>query len=199
MRVLAWIVGILAALAGAYYGLGFLLPNAVTVERQIEIAKSPPDIFPLINDLHSFDRWWLFASLAPASPKGDNPGPQFSGPASGVGQKVIWLARTDADRGLGTAGELEITQSLPDRSIVMNSELFGSLRSQFRFDLAGSGDKTVVKWDADVALDTVTQRWFGYFFLGWTVGVPQQISLLQLKQLAETGHVSLPLPPKAQP
>ena len=52
-RILAWIVAIVGVLAGAYYAAGFMLPNAVTVQRKIEIAKSPSEIFPLIDDLHS--------------------------------------------------------------------------------------------------------------------------------------------------
>ena len=100
---------------------------------------------------------------------------------------------------MNLAAEVEIVESLPDRAIVMNTEIFGTLRSKFRFDLVGGDGRTVVTWDADVALDTVNQRWFGYFFLGWSVGMPQEVSLLQLKQLAETGHVSLPTPPKFEP
>jgi hypothetical protein len=195
MRVLAWLAGILGSILLAYYGGGSLLPDHVSIYRKTEIGRPPSAVFPLINDLRAFDQWWLFTSPNPA-PKPDQAGPAtISGPSSGVGQRQIWLVRNGSDRQLEILGQIEIVESEADRHVAIAVDVPDWLSGRFRFDLAGNGD-TQLEWASDVALDTTFKRWAGYLLADKAIGPLEEISLAQLKELAETGTIRRPEPVK---
>jgi hypothetical protein len=191
MRVLAWLAGILGCILLAYYGGGSLLPDHASIYRKMEIGRPPSAVFSLINDLKTFDQWWLFTSTNPAQ-RPDQAGPAtISGPPSGVGQKQIWLVRNASDRQLEILGQLEIVESEADRHVAIAVDVPDWLSGRFRFDLGGSGN-TELEWATDVALDTTFKRWAGYFLADKAIGALEEISLVQLKELAETGTIRRP-------
>ena len=195
MRVLAWLVGILGCILLVYYGGGSLLPDHASIYRKMEIGRPPSAVFALINDLKAFDQWWLFTSTNPAQ-RPDQAGPAtISGPPSGVGQKQIWLVRNASDRQLEILGQIEIVESEADRHVAIAVDVPDWLSGRFRFDLAGASD-TKLEWATDVALDTTFKRWAGYLLADKAIGVLEEISLAQLKELAETGTVRRPEPVK---
>lgn len=85
--------------------VGLLLPDAVGLSRTIEIAAPPEKVFPLVNDLRTFQRWspWQSPGLAVA----------YSGTSSGVGARMSW-----SQDGGGMAGSQEIAESDPPRWVV---------------------------------------------------------------------------------
>lgn len=192
MRALLRQTAILGASLLILYSTGFLLPDRASVHREIEIARPPAAVFALINDLKAFDQWWLFASLPP-SDRPDKAGPLISGPLSGVGQKQAWLAHVGSDGKAVIIGGIEIIESKADCCVVIAVDLPGWLAGRFRFDLRGS-DLTQVEWATDVALDTSFKRWTGYLLADKAMGALEEISLVRLKELAETGTIRRPDP-----
>jgi len=95
MRIVKWLIGLVAVLAIVFLGGGFLLPKDVSVARSIEIEAPASDIFPHINNLKAAGEWspWL----------GRDPEVEltYSGPEEGVGAKLVW-ASEDPQVGNGT-------------------------------------------------------------------------------------------------
>ncbi|WP_448950106.1 SRPBCC family protein [Labrys neptuniae] len=191
IKALLWFAVILCSVFLVYYGGAFLLPDHVSVYRKVEIAKPPSAVFALVNDLKGFDQWWMFTNIGPSGKP--NPRMPISGPSAGVGQKQIWLIPRGPNQGVGILGEIEIVESTPDRHVAMSVDVPDYLSGRWRFDLDG-GTSTRIEWASDVALDTSFKRWVGYFFADSFIGKIEEVSLAQLKELAETGTITRPLP-----
>lgn len=175
MRLLKWLVGLIAVLAVVFFGGAFLLPKDVTVARSVEINAPASDIFPYVNSLKAAGEWspWL----------GRDPQVQleYSGPDEGVGAKLAW-ASDDPQVGNGTQ---EITVSEPDK-LVETALDFGPMgQALAKFDLAESGGTTTVTWSLESDMgNNPTWRWMGLMMDDW-VGGDYETGLANLKALIE--------------
>ena len=127
MRTLLRFVGGIVVLLVVLAGVAFVLPREVTVTRSAEIAAPPSKVFAELDSLQDFATW---------SPwQADDLENTFSGPESGVGNKMEW---TSKDLGTGTQ---EITAIEQDARVETALD-FGDMRTAkaaFILEPAGEG------------------------------------------------------------
>lgn len=150
MRVVLLIVTFLVA---AFFGAGFLLPDRLLVERQIEIAAEPARVYQALNGYREFRKW---SPLVATEPDG---GFVIEGPATGVGARLMW---TGNDIG---SGREEIVLSEPQRLIrtkltYVDSWPLSEGEGTFRIEPASNGAE--VTWTLASPLgNNPVARWMG--------------------------------------
>ena len=179
MSLLKRIFGILFGLIVVAFGIGFLLPAQVHVERQIVINAPPEQVFQLISDFHQWDAWSPWANIDP------NATMEVTG--SGVGQKMVW-ASDNADVGRGSQ---EITQLAVPTSLTTHLEFDGQSLADASFNLAPEDGMTRVIWSLDSNVRQNTPFLFqpissyAGLLLDPLVGKDYETGLQNLKQIAE--------------
>src|SRR6266849_10963363 len=83
-------------------------PDTFRVQRATSIKAPPEKIFPLINDLHSWDAWSPWEKMDPAMKR------TFSGAASGKGAAYEWEGNHEVGK-----GRMEITESSSPSKVVI--------------------------------------------------------------------------------
>ncbi len=111
------------------------LPNDFRVARSTRINASPEKIFPLINELRSFNQWNPFARQDPKMEI------TYSGPPSGKGASDAW-------NGGHGKGSLEITDTVPASSVTMMLHMQKPMEANntIVFALQPNGAATDVTW-----------------------------------------------------
>ena len=107
------------------------------VARSVSIMAAPEKVFPLINDLHGFNRWNPFYGLDPAAKF------TYRGPDSGKGAAHEWDGNNKAGK-----GRIEITESSPPSKILMKLDILKPMECHNRvaFTLVPVGNATEVTW-----------------------------------------------------
>ena len=178
-----YIVGFTALL---FMAGGFFLPRFVHVERSLEIERSSPPVFALLNSYKTFASWSPWAERDPDANY------EFSGPESGVGARMSW----SGDPRLVGSGWQEIIESVP-HSLVRTRLFFdqqGAAESYFQLDETERGVLVTWGFDTDLTegqsfLGGLLARYFGLMFDRW-IGTDYEQGLARLKVYAE----SLPNP-----
>ncbi|MEL6169292.1 MAG: SRPBCC family protein [Pseudomonadota bacterium] len=175
MRILKWILGLIALLAVVFVAGAYLLPRNVEVARSIEINATADDVFPHVNALQAAENWspWL----------GRDPEVQltYSGPEAGVGNKLEWMSE-HPQVGNGTQ---EIIGSEPGKSVTSALDFGPMGQATARFDLAEASGVTTVTWgfQSDMGMNPMG-RWMGLMMDSW-VGGDYEAGLANLKALVE--------------
>ena len=169
-----FIAGILGAIA-LFIIVGLFLPREVSVSREALINAPPEKVFAYINDLKKFNEWSPWAKRDP------NMKQTFSGPASGVGQKVAW----SSDHDQVGSGTQEIVESAAP-SLVRTKLDFGDMGSaDASFNLEGLDGGSRITWGFTTDLGgNPMMRWMGLMFDSW-IGADYEAGLAALKELAE--------------
>ncbi|MGB5810595.1 MAG: SRPBCC family protein [Polyangiales bacterium] len=173
MRVFKIIVGGLVAITLLAVGIGLFLPKEYRVERSIEIDAPAEAVFAQVNDLRNWAAWspWLAAD-----PTIKN---TFSGPASGVGAKVVWTSENSGD------GSQTITLSEPPSRIETRLD-FGEMgQPGADFTFVPEGEGTLVTWGL---AGTAGSALGGYFALimDRLLGPQYEDGLQRLKTVVES-------------
>lgn len=112
-------------------------PDSFSISRSVSIAAAPDKIFPLINNLHGFNRWNPFLEPDPAIKIA------YRGPDSGKGAAHDWDGNSQVGK-----GSVEITESSPPSKIVMKLDMLKPMKAHNRveFKLEPAGNGTQVTW-----------------------------------------------------
>jgi len=151
-------------------------PDSFQLARSISIKATPEKIFPLIDDLHGFNRWNPFLKNDPDIKL------TYSGPASGKGTAHEW----DGNSRVGK-GRLEITDSVPASKIVMKLDMIKPIEGHNRveFTLEPKDGTTTVTW-AMSGNSAYIAKLIGVFVsMEKMVGREFESGLADLKALAE--------------
>ncbi len=171
-RIVIGIIAIVAALAA----VSFLLPGSAHVERSLEIAASPSEVFPLVNDLRRTQEWSPWANRDPEMTQ------EYTGPDQGVGQKVAW----QSDHPEVGSGTQTIVASETDRHVKTALDFGDMGAATAEIDLAPAGSGTSVTWSFDVDLGmNPVMRYMGLMFDGM-IGPDYERGLASLKALVES-------------
>lgn len=176
MKVLKGLAVGLVGLVVVLAGIGFLLPATAHVERSVVTTAAPGTVFPLLNNLHEFNRWSPWSDLDP------NMTTHFEGPDAGVGAKMSW-----AGNGAVGTGSQQIIESVPNQRVV-TSLAFGGYDhpSTATFTLTPEGKGTRVVWTYDTSMGyDIVSRYFGLMLDRW-VGNDYSRGLSVLARLAES-------------
>lgn len=188
MRLLIRVAATLAVLIVALFGIAFLLPDTVHVERSTRIDAPPASVYATVNSFEKFDRWSPWADLDPEMKV------ELSGPPSGVGARYAWHGNAEAG-----SGTQEIIESTPDAKVRIRLDFDGfDQASSSTLSIAPDGSGSVVTWafDSSVGSDP-THRYFG-LLMNKYVGDDYAKGLARLKTLVE-GEAGNPPPPPAEP
>jgi hypothetical protein len=170
VKRIAIAVGVFLLLFAA---IGFLLPTAWQVERQVVIAAPAASVFPYINSLKRWREWTVWYQRNPELKT------EYSGPEAGVGATSRW---TDEDG----RGALKIMQSegngLVAYTLLLNGGQF-VLHGQITLLAEGAGTRVV--WSATGATGRHPLARYAGLFTGLWVGSDLADSLALLKQKLE--------------
>jgi effector-binding domain-containing protein len=164
------IIGLVVLIVAAV-GYGFTLPDKTHVERSTVIAATPAKVHGVLNDLKNFNKFSPWYQLEPTATY------TYEGPASGVGQKMVW---TGSESGSQTIVASETGK-------LVKTELdFGVGKPLSTFVLEPQGEATKVTWsfDADHGWN-VLMRYFGTYMAEPEVGDMYAKGLVSLKGLVE--------------
>lgn len=177
MRILKWLLGIIAILAVIFVAVGFFLPRNVTVARSIEINASAGEIFPYVNSLKATEAW------SPWLERDPNVQLSYNGTETGVGAAMEWAS----DEPTVGKGRQEIIESI-DGERVTTALDFGDMGlAQASFLLNETGNATTVTWTlfTDMGAGPIG-RWMGLMMDSW-VGADYEQGLANLKAVVEGG------------
>ena len=175
MKLFKNIIIAIFTMAILFIAVGFLLPREVAVSRQIAINAPPDMVFFYVNDLKKFNEWSPWEQKDPGMKQ------TYSGPQSGVGQKVAWESAQD-DVGTGTQ---EIIESVAGKHVktALNFGDMGTANATFDLEGFDGGTKIVWGFTTDTGNNPM-MRWMGLMFDKW-VGKEYETGLASLKALAE--------------
>jgi len=106
------------------------------IERSTTIVAPPSRVFPLIADLHDWERWNPNGRSDPTIRR------TYGGPPAGPGATSTWSGSRSG------AGTMEIASATPDAEVivVVAFDRPFKLTNRNRFTLAPEGDGTRVTW-----------------------------------------------------
>ncbi|TAK79802.1 MAG: polyketide cyclase [Betaproteobacteria bacterium] len=174
MKVLKWLLLVIASLAVLLTLVGFLLPSRFRVERSAEIRAPAEKVYALIEDPRQWARWTVWNQRDPQMKM------SFSGAPSGQGARWSWQSGSEGD------GAMEFTRAEPGRLIEYRLSFpdFG-MTSTGQLTLTGGATGTRVAWSNEG--DVGANPYLHYFALlmDRMVGADFEAGLARLKALAE--------------
>jgi hypothetical protein len=170
-KLLIGLVGLVIVLAV----IGLLLPRMSHIERSITINRPAGVVFATVNSFRLFSKWSPWQDLDP------NMRQSVSGPAAGVGAKLVWSGNDKVG-----SGTQIITASTPDKSVESNVDFGGMGAAKSTFTLSAEGASTQVTWslDSDMGKGPVG-HYFG-LMMDRMVGKDYEHGLAKLKTLVES-------------
>jgi uncharacterized protein YndB with AHSA1/START domain len=173
-KLLKGIIWILALLVVGFVAGGYLLPNAVMVQRHAVINAPPEKLFALVDGYKRFNEWSPWAELDPKTQY------TFEGPESGVGAKMSWASNNP---NVGSGSQV-ITESVPNSHVGVDLDFGAMGKSQAYWDLKPEGTGTSATWGFKMKLDGMMDRWFG-LLMDRFIGPDYEKGLARVKALAE--------------
>ncbi|HEY8162665.1 MAG TPA: SRPBCC family protein [Methylocystis sp.] len=174
--VLALISGLIAYIS--------LQPNTFKITRSAIIDAPPETIYPLINDLHSWEAWSPWARLDP------NAKNSFDGSPLGPGASMSWSGNNKVG-----AGKMTIKESSQNERIRLKLEFSRPMQaaSDVQFDLAPVGEtRTEVAWAMSGRNEFMGKAMAVFMNMDKVVGAQFELGLANLKAVAEAEPKALP-------
>jgi hypothetical protein len=174
--ILISIAAIAAAVVASVLTYAALKPDNFEVARSIRIKAAPERIFPLIDNLHSFNTWNPFLKMDPTVKLA------YGGPASGAGAAQEWEGNSNVGK-----GRLEITESSPSSRVAMKLDMLSPIEghNMVEFSLKRDGDATTVTWAMSGPSPYIAKLMSTFFSMDTMVGGEFEKGLADLKALAE--------------
>lgn len=151
-------------------------PDFFRVSRATFVMAPPERIFPLINNLKSFNTWNPFMSFDPAVQV------KYLGPDAGLGAAHEW----SGNRNIGS-GRIEIVKSRPNGEVGMKLNMLSPMRASndVTFRLEPQGPATEVSWTMEGKNTFVSKLMSAFLCTEKMVGPTFEKGLADLKVLAE--------------
>lgn len=175
MKIFGIVIGVIAVVVVAVLAYAATRPDRFEVQRSASIRASADRIFPLINDLRTFNTWNPFDKKDP-SIKGT-----YSGPESGKGAAYAFESSQ-----AGT-GRIEIADVAAPSRVTMRLTMTKPLAADNRvqFILQPQGDTTRVTWAMDGDVPFVGKLIHLFIDMDRMVGQEFAAGLAELKARAE--------------
>src|SRR5262249_30987517 len=146
-------------------------------QRSASMKASPEKIFPLINDLKSFNTW------NPFNKKDPNIKGSYSGAQSGAGAAYAFEGNKDVG-----SGRIEITDSRPASEVRMNLHMLAPMegRNVVEFSLKPEGgEATRVTWAIQGPMPYVSKVLSLFVDMDAMIGREFEQGLADLKKIVE--------------
>lgn len=151
-------------------------PDQLHVERSASIKALPDKIFPLIEDLHSWQTWSPYEKRDPAMKR------TYSGAERGQGAIYEW----DGDSNVGQ-GRMEIIESAPAEKIAIKLDFIRPFEGHntASFVLKPEGEATQVTWSMDGPTYFMGKLMGIFINMDRMIGTDFEAGLANLKSVAE--------------
>ncbi len=171
------VLGIVAVLVAALLLYASTRPDYLHVERSVDIAAPPENIFPLIDDLHEWVRW---------TPYNKDPDMRvtYSGAVSGPGAHYAWVG----DKRVGE-GEITLKETTQPNKLIFDLHMIKPFegRNVATFTLKPSANSTTVTWSLDDKHKLIQKVMTIFFDLDRLIGRDFEVGLERLKKVVESG------------
>jgi len=175
MKFLKRFVLLILLLVLALIGIGYILPEQASVERDIRIDAPPGEIFPYVNNFRRFNEWSPWADWS------EDIEYRYSGPESGIGARMAW----DSDNPDVGSGSSLITESRPPNHVATRLDMGARGSANAAFDIQPAGGASRVSWSFRTSFgNDIIGRYFGLMLERW-VGQGYDEGLQSLKALVE--------------
>jgi hypothetical protein len=173
LKIIALVVVVLIAAVLIYAATK---PDTFRIQRSASIKAPPEKIFPLINDLRSFNTW------NPYEKKDPNVKGSYSGPTSGKGAAYAFDGNKDVGK-----GSIEITESSPTSKVTMKLNIIKPFEAHniVEFTLQPVSDTTNVTWAIHGPVPYISKVMCLFFSMDSMVGKDFEAGLANLKTAAE--------------
>jgi uncharacterized protein YndB with AHSA1/START domain len=174
LKMFGWTVVALIIATGALVAYASTRPDTFRVERSLAIAAPPDRLFPLISDLHGFNRWNPFERKDPGTGA-------YGGATSGVGSSYAW------DSGKMGKGAMTITDAIPPDKVVMRLDFERPFKAQNTaiFTIVARDGGSQVTWAMEGPAPLITKVMDVVIGMDRMVGGDFADGLRNLKELAE--------------
>jgi len=151
-------------------------PSAWHVERSANIAAPVSAVYPLVNDLHAWQRW------SPWEDRDPNLVREYRGEEAGPGAVYAWSGNDDVGE-----GRMTITDSVPEEHVALELAFLRPMEAtnQARFTFQPTADGTLVTWSMDGERGFVEKAFALVFDVDALVGHDFETGLASLKAEAE--------------
>ncbi len=176
LKTLGIIAAVLVVLAAGLLIYASSRPDTFSVQRSVSIKAPPEKIYPLINNLRSFNAWDPFSKKDPGIKR------TYGGPESGKGARYEW----QGNRQVGS-GRIEITGTTSPSSVAMKLDMTTPMEAHntVQFTLEPKGDTTTVTWAMKGPSPLIAKVMDATFGMDRMVGGEFENGLANLKALAE--------------
>jgi hypothetical protein len=172
------LIGLAGAVAvGIVLAVAATRPDSFRVQRSASMKAAPEKIFPLINDLKSFNAW------NPFNKKDPNIKGSYSGAASGAGAAYAFEGNKDVGR-----GQIEIIDSRPTSEVRMNLHMLSPMegRNVVEFSLKPEGgEATRVTWAIQGPMPYLSKILCLFVDMDAMIGREFELGLADLKTIVE--------------
>jgi hypothetical protein len=151
-------------------------PDTFSVQRSVRVAAPAEKLYPLINDLHAFNRWNPFNKKDPGI-KGS-----YEGPASGPGASYSFKGDSNVGK-----GRIEVTGGSAPQQVLMRLTMQEPMagRNEIEFKLVPQGATTEVTWAMHGPSPYIAKLVGVVFNMDKMIGTDFEAGLASLKALAE--------------
>ena len=170
------IVIVVAVLILAVLGLAMTKPDSFNVQRTTSIKAAPNEIFPLINDFHSWNSWSPWEKIDPNMKR------TYSGSPSGPGAVYEW----DGTSKVGT-GRMEITDASPSSKVTIKLDYLKPIEGHniAEFTLEPQAGSTNVTWAMHGPAPFMSKVMQVFISMDRLIGKDFETGLANIKRIAE--------------
>jgi uncharacterized protein YndB with AHSA1/START domain len=177
IKILGYVVLTLLAAVVLLVAYASTRPDSFRIERRLRIAATPDQLYPLIADLHGFNRWNPWAQKDPKMTS------EYTGPAGAqIGSKYAWQSGEVGE------GSMTVTALEPARRVSYRLEFikpFAAInQADFTLTPALEGG-TDVLWAMEGPSPLVSKVMGVIFNIDRMVGADFEAGLNGLKKIAE--------------
>ncbi len=179
MKKAVLIIGVIIVLLAALMAVIAIQPEDYSVTRSTQVAASPQDVHPHINDFRKWEAWSPWAKLDPEM------NTTITGPASGVGAHYEWQGNNDVGK-----GNMTIIESRPGENVKIDlqfTEPF-TAASITEFNLQPADDGTNVTWTTSGKNGFLAKAMCLVIDMDTMMGPDFERGLNQLKSTVESGQ-----------
>jgi len=175
-KIFLFLLLLIVVCVGAVLAMAMTKPNTYHVERKTAIAASPETVFPLINNLHSWQQWSPWEHVDPNMTR------EFSGPDAGVGAAYAWKGTDKVG-----VGKMTITESQPVSRVAVRLDFEKPFQAtdQVAFNIQPSGTGSEVTWSMDGNHNMMSKCMCVFTSMDAMIGPDFEHGLGSLKTLAE--------------
>jgi len=174
MKLLKWLVVVIASLAVLLTLVGFLLPSKFRVERSTEIRAPAEKVYALVQDPREWAKWTVWNQRDPRMTM------SYSGAPSGQGAKWSWQSKSEGN------GAMEFTRAEPHKLVEYRLSFpdFG-MSSTGLLTLTGGATGTRLSWSNEGEMGANPFMRYFALVMDRMAGPDFEQGLARLKALAE--------------